>query len=120
MIGRGDLVVIALCAALVAASAALLAPPGGIAHTALVETADGRRSALPLDRDARLAVRGRRGTSVVEVRDGRARFLDSDCPQKLCVRAGWLARAGETAACVPNGVSLTLVGDDPAYDALTF
>jgi len=120
MIGRGDLVVVALCAALVAASAALLAPPGGVAHTALIERHDGRRDALALDRDARLEVEGRRGPSVIEVRGGRARFLDSDCPQKLCVRAGWLARAGETAACVPNGVSLTLVGDEPDYDALTF
>jgi hypothetical protein len=120
MIGRGDLVVIALCAALIAASAVAFRPPGGIAHTALVETAAGERTTMALTTDARLVVRGRRGLSTIEVRDGRARFLDSDCPQKLCVRAGWLARAGETAACVPNGVSLTLVGDDPAYDALTF
>lgn len=120
MIGRGDLVVIAACAALVAASAVLLAPAGGVAHAALVETADGRRTALPLDRDATLAVAGRRGTTMVEVRAGRARVLDSDCPQKLCVRAGWLARAGEASACVPNGVSLTLVGADPDFDALTF
>lgn len=120
MIGRADLVVIALCAALVAASAWLLAPAGGAAHTALVELHDGSRRALPLDRDATLELQGRRGPFLVEVRDGRARVLDSDCPQKLCVRAGWLARAGESTACVPNGATLTLVGDDPAYDALAF
>lgn len=120
MIGRGDLVVIGACAALVAASAVLFAPPGGVAHTALVETADGERLALPLDRDATHALPGRRGRFTIEVRAGRARFLDSDCPQKLCVRSGWLERAGESSACVPNGASLTLIGDDPAYDALTF
>ena len=117
---RGDLAVIALCAAAVAGSAVALAPAGGAAHTALVETSDGQRATLALDRDARLELRGRRGPFTIEVRDGRARFLDSDCPQKLCVRVGWLERAGESSACVPNGASLTLVGDDPAYDALTF
>ncbi len=120
MSGRGDLVVVVVCAALVAASALLLAPRGGVAHTALIETHDGRRESLALDHDAELTVAGRRGASVIEVRAGRARFLDSDCPQKLCVRAGWLARAGETMACVPNGVSLTLLGDEPDYDALSF
>lgn len=120
MSGRGDLVVVALCAALVAASAALLAPAGGVAHSALIETADGARTTLPLDHNTRVAVRGRRGVSLIEVAAGRARFLDSDCPQKLCVRAGWLVRAGESSACVPNGVSLILLGDDPDYDALTF
>ena len=116
---RGDLVVVALCAALVAASAVALAPAGGIARTALVETRRGERQALALDHDAVLRVAGTRGVSVIEVRGGRARFLDSDCPQKLCVRAGWLARAGEASACVPNGVSLRLVGFDPDYDAVS-
>lgn len=120
MISRGDLVVIALCAAVVAGSALAFAPAGGTAHTALIETRDGQRATMALAHDARLELRGRRGPFIIEVRDGRARFLNSDCPQKLCVRAGWLTHAGETSACVPNGASLTLVGDDPAYDALTF
>lgn len=120
LLRRGDLVVIALCVAFVAASALAFAPAGGVAHAALIETSAGARIELALDRDARHEVRGRRGPSVIEVAGGRARFLDSDCPQKLCVRAGWLERAGEASACVPNGVSLTLVGADPAYDALTF
>jgi hypothetical protein len=120
VISRGDLVVVALCAAAVAASAWALAPDGGVAHSALIETHDGRRTALALARDARLELRGRRGPFTIEVRGGRARFLDSDCPQKLCVRAGWLSRAGESSACVPNGASLTLIGDDRDYDALTF
>ena len=116
---RGDLIVIAACAAGVAASGGAFAPPAGAARVALVETRGGGRHALPLSHDARLTVDGRRGATTVEVRDGRARILASSCPQKLCVRAGWLEQAGDATACVPNGVSLRLVGGDPIHDAVT-
>jgi hypothetical protein len=119
MIGRGDALVIALCAALVAASFAWSTRPRGTPHSALVETSAGERRELPLARDGRFTFAGRRGPAIVEVRGGRARFLDSSCHQKLCVRAGWLARAGDASACLPNGVTLRLLGDEPAYDAVT-
>lgn len=120
MIRAGDAVVVLACAALVAASAVAFAPRGGTPRAALLETADGARLELPLDAPARVTRNGRRGPFTVEVADGRARFLDSDCAQKLCVRAGWLTRTGETAACAPNGAALTLVGGDPEFDAVTF
>lgn len=120
MTWRGDLVVVTLCAAGVVASAAWWTPPGGAAHTALIETRGGERHALPLAIDTRVTVVGRRGATLIEVRDGRARILESACPRQHCVRAGWLKEAGEASACVPNGVSLRLIGDDPAYDAISF
>lgn len=48
-------------------------------------------------------------------------FLSSDCPDKLCVNCGNLTRAGDTAACVPERVSLVLrsAGDD-GFDAVVF
>jgi len=119
VIGRGDALVLAACAALIAASFVLLAPRAGVARSALVETSRGERRELALDRDARLAFVGRRGLTTVEVRDRQARILDSACEQKLCLRAGWLVRAGESSACLPNGVTLRLLGADPDYDALT-
>jgi len=41
--------------------------------------------------------------------DGGIRFEESDCPHKLCVRAGKLSRPGEFAACLPNGIILKIV-----------
>lgn len=33
---------------------------------------------------------------------------EADCPDRLCVRTGTISRAGETIACVPNRVVVTL------------
>lgn len=44
----------------------------------------------------------------LEVSDSRIRFLESTCPDKICIRAGWLHRPGEMAACIPNRVLLKI------------
>lgn len=39
---------------------------------------------------------------VVQVEPGRIRFLKSDCRDQICVKAGWLDKEGDLAACLPN------------------
>jgi len=74
----------------------------------------------PADRDRRLTVQGAIGPSVIEIHDGGARFVDSPCNGKLCLRGGWHRHAGETGACLPNRVSLTLIGNDQPWDAINY
>lgn len=73
-----------------------------------------------IDRDQRIVVDGLRGQSMIEVRDGRARFVASPCYGKVCVHAGWLEQAGDAAACVPNGVIVSLAGSNQRYDSINF
>ncbi len=44
------------------------------------------------------------------VADGGIRVSKSDCPDKVCMGAGLLSRAGDTAVCVPNKVVVTVMG----------
>jgi len=39
---------------------------------------------------------------VIEVKDGKVRVKDSDCPQKICVKHGWLKYAHDVIVCLPN------------------
>jgi hypothetical protein len=48
--------------------------------------------------------------------DGGIRFESSDCPDKICVNSGTLYLAGESAACIPNGLILKLVSDNENPD----
>jgi hypothetical protein len=75
---------------------------------------------VPLDTNHRFAVHGPLGDSVIEVRDGRVRFVSSPCRGKQCVHSGWLSRAGELAACLPNGVMVSILGRDRRYDSINF
>ena len=44
-----------------------------------------------------------------QVKDGQIAFVKSDCPDQICVRAGFLRRAGQMAACLPNGLVLIIL-----------
>lgn len=115
----GDWAVAAAAALAVAASFPLLWS-GGVAERAVVRSAGRVVAELPLARDQTLAVPGPLGESVVTVRDGRARVESDPGPRQYCVRQGWLARAGDTALCLPNQVSVELVGRSRAYDSLSY
>jgi hypothetical protein len=68
----------------------------------------------------RLEVLGPLGTSVIEVANGRARVASDPSPRQLCVRQGWLAQAGEFALCLPNQVSVELLGRQRRHDTIVY
>ena len=43
--------------------------------------------------------------------NGRIRFAKADCPDRVCVRTGWISRSGQIAACVPGQLILRIEGD---------
>ncbi|MBI5450479.1 MAG: NusG domain II-containing protein [Gammaproteobacteria bacterium] len=74
----------------------------------------------PLDRDHVYRIHGRLGDSVIEIHQGRIHFASSPCPGKQCIHAGWLERDGDFAACLPNGITVTVLGRNPRFDAINF
>ena len=53
-------------------------------------------------------------TLVIE--DGCAYMKDADCPDRTCVRTGKISERGQTIVCLPNKVSVTVVGNDGGVD----
>ncbi|MCL2080820.1 MAG: NusG domain II-containing protein [Oscillospiraceae bacterium] len=49
---------------------------------------------------------------VFEIRNGAAAFISSDCPDRVCVRTGFIRHGGQFAACLPNGVVLRIAAKD--------
>ena len=47
--------------------------------------------------------------------------MNARCPDKVCERAGRLSHPGDTAACVPAGVAVTVTGgDETGPDAVAY
>ena len=65
-------------------------------------------------------VPGPLGVTRIEVRQQKARVLSDPGPRQLCVRQGWISRAGEAAICLPNQVSMEIVGRVRSYDSLNY
>lgn len=75
---------------------------------------------LPLRLNRQLSVAGPLGVTIIEIRQGQARIRQDPSPRQYCVRQGWLGRAGESAVCLPNRVSIELLGKQPANDSLSY
>ena len=63
---------------------------------------------LPLDKNRVVSVQGPQGNTLVEIKDHKVRVVESPCPNKLCVKQGWISSGA--IVCLPNRVVVT-VGD---------
>ena len=85
-----------------------------IVDGASVEEIDLSALSQPVTREAH-------GCVIVFSRGG-VRFVSAQCPNKLCVNTGEIRLAGESIACVPNKVVVTLKrqGASADYDVVAY
>lgn len=73
--------------------------------------ADGEEVArYPLSLDAVYELNG--GTNILVIEGGKAYLKDATCPDKLCVRQGTICKVGEVITCLPNKLTVTVIGSD--------
>jgi hypothetical protein len=60
------------------------------------------------------------GITRIVINHGKARFAHSPCPNQYCVHQGWLSHQGQAAICLPNQVSLELLGGEKPFDSLNY
>jgi hypothetical protein len=73
-----------------------------------------------LQQNKTLHIHGNIGIATIEIKDGSVRFRESPCNTQYCVHQGWLNKAGQAAICLPNQLSLELVGVKKNYDSLSY
>jgi hypothetical protein len=67
-----------------------------------------------------LHIHGNLGDALISISQGKVRFKQSPCNNQYCVHQGWLSRAGQVAICIPNQISLQLMGAKSSYDSLNY
>ena len=93
---------------------------GDLADKAIIRSGGKIFSVVPLSRDQQIAVPGPLGISIIAIQNRKARIASDPSPRQYCVRQGWLQQAGEIALCLPNQVSIELVGSKKKYDSLNY
>ncbi len=57
------------------------------------------------------SVKGNIGESYFEYNPEKGiRMISSPCPDKICIKQGWINKEGESIVCLPNRVVLRLEG----------
>jgi len=117
-IKAGDLLVIAVGVLLVGLLFKTLwqfAPAGKVR----IRSGDQVFATLSLNQERAIDVPGPLGTTRIVIHQHRARIQQSPCRNQYCVHQGWLSHAGQAAVCLPNRITLELVGDK-GYDSLNY
>jgi hypothetical protein len=74
-----------------------------------------------LNQDKIIHLHGAIGESIIRIQYGKVRFKQSPCNNQYCVHQGWLSHAGQVAICLPNQISLQLIGKhQQPYDSLNY
>ena len=82
-------------------------------QTAVISCGDIRRE-ISLDRDGTFHFDGI--DAEFEVKDGKIRITSATCPDKICEKTGFIG-SGQTIICVPNKITVAVVGSDSSIDA---
>ncbi len=61
-----------------------------------------------------------RGYNTIEIDKGSIKFIDADCPDKICIKSGTLKKPGETAACLPHKLIITIEKNNNEVDAVSY
>jgi hypothetical protein len=93
---------------------------GGAAEQVLIRSGGKLFKQVPLNRDLDIQVPGPLGNSLITIKNKQVRIAADPSPRQYCVRQGWLKNAGELAICLPNQVSVELIGSTKKYDSLNY
>lgn len=74
----------------------------------LVETAE-EVNRFSLNDSHTVIIKGKLGNLEMEIKSKKVRIREANCPDKICVRTGWISRTGQTIICVPNQVIIRIV-----------
>lgn len=58
------------------------------------------------------------GYNTVTVEPGRVCVSDADCPDRVCVRQGWLGERAAPVVCLPHRLTITLADAGGSADAV--
>jgi hypothetical protein len=56
------------------------------------------------------------GYNIIRIEKGRIRIVDADCPDKLCVKTGWITESGQNIICLPHKLIIKIQGGSKEID----
>ena len=86
---------------------------GNGSQTAVICCGDVRHE-LALDEDGLFRFDGI--DAEFEVKNGKIRMTEASCPDKICEKTGYIGSSGQSIICVPNKITVAVVGSDEGTD----
>jgi hypothetical protein len=69
-----------------------------------------------------IKIKTKLGENIIQIKDNKVHILDADCPDKVCIKDGYISEPGQILVCLPNKVVVEVKGkitnqeiDDSAF-----
>ena len=73
-----------------------------------------------LNQNSTKIIEGPIGKTEVIINSGKVRISKSPCTKKYCIHQGWINQLNQTIVCVPNQISVSIIGNQSDYDSLNY
>lgn len=84
-----------------------------IGKTARISINGNTAYTLNLNEVQRLEIQGENNITLeIECGNGQIRVISSECPDKICVKKGFISMTDENIVCLPAKVIITIDGDE--------
>ena len=60
------------------------------------------------------------GKTEIIIDSGKVRVSKSPCTKKYCIHQGWINQLHQTIVCVPNKMSISIIGNQSEHDSLNY
>lgn len=81
---------------------------------------DKKNYIYPIEEDRTLKFQSIIGETTIVINDKKAAIIDSPCKNKTCVEMGNIYKPGQSSACLPNRVMVTVEGEDREVDIISY
>jgi hypothetical protein len=118
LIKRGDCILILVCLAIALGVFVLRQTMAAQNPIAYLQAQNQPRQAIDLTNDQIFSAAP---NVMIEVKNNRVRFVQSDCPDQICVHAGWISKAGDSVVCLPNQIAVVFEsGEQSGVDGIAY
>ena len=73
-----------------------------------------------LESDLEKKLGGPLGSTEIIIKNKKVRIKNAPCNKKYCIHQGWINKMNQAIVCIPNQVSLSIVGTDASYDSTNY
>jgi len=75
---------------------------------------------IPLKDNGEYLIKSKEGELTFIIQSQEVKVIESTCPDKLCIKQGWISKQGESIICLPNRISITITGGNNVVDSTTY
>ena len=65
-------------------------------------------------------INGAKGETKITINNGKVRFSSAPCAKKYCIHQGWINKASQIIICIPNKISISILGGNKNYDSINY